>query len=107
MNVLGGRIFNIEPGIAFNSLAPFLQPGDEVRLLPGVHIPFALADLRGTRDNPIIIRGYQPETEKPLPYVKGDLFSISLLRPQNVIVRDLLLGNSSGPTIYVDGSLTN
>ncbi len=105
MNVLGGRIFNIEPGVAFNSLAPFLQPGDEVRLLPGVHIPFALADLRGARDNPIVIRGYQPEKEKPLPYVKGDLFSISLLRPQNVIVRDLLLGNSSGPTIYVDGSL--
>ncbi len=105
INILGGRIFNIEPGVAFNSLASFLQPGDEVRLLPGVHIPFALADLNGERDNPIIIRGYQTNPELPLPYVKGELFSISLLRPRNVIVRDLLLGNSSGPTIYVDGSI--
>ena len=105
LNISGGRIFNIEPGVAFNSLASFLQPGDEVRLLPGVHIPFALVDLCGTRENPIVIRGYQLESDKPLPYVKGELSSISLLRPRNVIVRDLLLGNSSGPTIYVDGSL--
>ena len=76
-----------------------------MRLLPGVHIPFELIDLCGTRENPIVIRGYQVESDKPLPYVKGELFSISLLRPQNVVVRDLLLGNSSGPTIYVDGSL--
>ena len=105
LNISGGRIFNIEPGVAFNSLASFLQPGDEVRLLPGVHIPFALVDLRGTRENPILIRGYQTEADKPPPYVKGESFSISLVRPKNVIVRDLLLGNSLGPTIYVDGSV--
>ncbi len=105
VSALGGRIFNIEPGIAIHSLAPFLQPGDEVRLLPGIHIPFLLADLHGTLEKPIVIRGYQTDTSKPLPYVKGELFSISLLRPQHVIVRDLLAGNTTGPTVFVDGSL--
>ena len=104
-SALGGRVFNIEPGVAFNSLAPFLLPGDEVRLLPGVHIPFTLVDLRGERGKPIVIRGYQTETDKPLPYVKGETFSIFLLRPQHVIVRDLLVGNSSGPTVFIDGSV--
>ncbi len=104
-SALGGRVFNIEPGVAFNSLAPFLLPGDEVRLLPGVHIPFTLVDLRGERGKPIVIRGYQTETDKPLPYVKGETFSIYLLRPQHVIVRDLLVGNSSGPTVFIDGSV--
>ncbi|MCE9618511.1 MAG: hypothetical protein K8R92_01215 [Planctomycetes bacterium] len=105
LNTLGGRIFNIEPGVAFNSLAPFLLPGDEVRLLPGIHLPFALADLRGDREKPIIIRGYQTEADKPPPYVKGEAYSILLQRPRNVILRDLMVGNSAGPTVVVDGTL--
>jgi hypothetical protein len=104
LNAMGGRIFNIEPGIACNALAPFLQPGDEVRLLPGVHIPFTLADLHGERDRPIVIRGWQPEADKPLPYVRGEVFSCALLRPSHVVLRDLIVGNSTGPTVLIDGS---
>ena len=105
VSALGGRVFNIEPGMALNSLGPFLLPGDDVRLLPGVHIPFTLLDVHGERGKPIVIRGYQTEADKPLPYVKGEAFSILLLRPRHVILRDLMVGNSSGPTVFIDGSI--
>jgi hypothetical protein len=103
INALGGRIFHVPQGLAFESIAPFLKPGDEVLLLKGVHAPFTLTDLRGERGKPIIIHGELGEEPARYPLIKAAAFGIRLVRPQHVIVRDLMVANGVGPLVMVEG----
>lgn len=102
-NALGGRIFHVPSGLAFESIAPTLKPGDEVLLLKGVHAPFTLTDLRGERGKPIIIHGELGEEPARYPLIKAAAFGIRLVRPQHVIVRDLMVANGVGPLVMVEG----
>ena len=102
-NAMGGRVFRIPAGLAFDSIAPALRPGDELVLERGIHAAFTLTDLRGERDRPIIIRGEPGEEPARFPYVKATDFGIRLVRPQFVILRDLMVGNGRGPLVLVEG----
>lgn len=102
-NALGGRIFHVPSGLAFDSIAPLLKPGDEVLLLKGVHAPFTLTDLRGERGKPIIIHGELGEEPARYPLIKAGAFGIRLVRPQHVVVRDLMVANGVGPLVMVEG----
>ena len=104
-NAMGGRVFRIPAGLAFDSIAPALRPGDEVVLERGVHLCFTLTDLRGERDRPIVIRGEVGEEPAPFPYVKAREFGIRLVRPRHVILRDLMVGNGSGPLVLLEGAV--
>jgi len=39
----------------------------------------------------------------PFPYVKGGAEGIHLVRPRNVVVRDLMVGNGTGALLTIDG----
>ena len=102
-NAMGGRVFHIPGGLAFDSIAPALRPGDEVVLERGVHAAFTLTDLHGERGKPIVIRGEVGDEPARYPYVKATDFGIRLIRPRFVILRDLMVGNGTGPLVLVEG----
>lgn len=99
----GGRVFRIGLGLRFDAIAPSLRPGDEVVLERGIHEAFTLTDLRGERGKPIVIRGEPGDDPMPFPYVKGGAEGIHLVRPRNVVVRDLMVGNATGALVTIDG----
>jgi|GEM_PF-1983324 len=103
-NAMGGRVFRIAPGLAFGSIASQLKPGDEVILERGVHSAFTLTDLRGERDKPIVIRGEIGEEPARYPYIKAGDFGVRLVRPRYVVVRDLMIGNGTGPLMLIEGN---
>lgn len=102
-NAMGGRVFRIPGGLVFDSIAASLRPGDEVVLERGVHLPFSLADLRGEPGRPIVIRGEIGEGPVRMPYVKATAYGIRLVRPRHVVLRDLMVGNGSGPLVLLEG----
>lgn len=102
-NAMGGRVFRVGLGLRFDSIAPSLRPGDEVVLERGVHEPFTLTDLRGERGKPIVIRGETGEEPLRFPYIKGGTHGIRLVRPRNVVVRDLMVGNGVGSLLTIEG----
>ena len=102
-NAMGGRVFRIPLGLAFDSIAPALRPGDEVVLERGVHVPFTLTDLRGEPGKPIVIRGESGEEPARFPYVKATDRGITLVRPRNVVLRDLMVGNGTGTLVRIVG----
>ena len=102
-NAQGGRVFRVGMGLAFGSVAPLLRPGDEVVLERGIHESFTLVDLRGERGKPIVIRGEPGDDPMPFPYVKGGANGIHLVRPRNVVVRDLMVGNGTGALVTIEG----
>jgi len=103
-NAMGGRVFRVPAGLAFDSVAAALRPGDELVLDRGIHAAFTLTDLRGDRNRPIIIRGEPGEEPARFPYVKATAFGIRLIRPQHVVLRDLMVGNGQGPLVLIEGA---
>jgi hypothetical protein len=102
-NAVGGRVFRIPLGLAFESIASALRPGDEVVLERGVHMPFTLTDLRGEPGKPIVIRGESGEEPARFPYIKATDRGITLVRPRNVVLRDLMVGNGTGTLVRIVG----
>lgn len=102
-NALGGRVFRVGLGLRFDSIAASLRPGDEVVLDRGIHESFTLSDLRGERGKPIVIRGEPGDEPMRFPYIKGGADGIHLVRPRNVVVRDLMVGNATGALLTIDG----
>lgn len=102
-NDSGGRVFRIALGQSIDWLGPHLKPGDELVLERGIHESFTLTDLRGERGKPIVIRGEPGDEPLRFPYVKGGQHGIRLVRPRNVVVRDLMVGNGAGSLVTIEG----
>lgn len=102
-NPQGGRVFRITMGQNFDSLAPFLRPGDEVVLEQGIHPPITLTDVRGERMKPVVICGEPSDDPSKPVFIQPAEFGIRLVRPHNVVVRNLMVGNASVASISIEG----
>lgn len=109
-----GRQHLVNPGDDWSQLADQLRPGDEIILMPGVHRPAVLDDLRGTHERPIIIKSLTAEhpatinAAMALPGAGGaggtgsagsggGRHGLLLRRTQHVIVQDLII---TGATLH-------
>lgn len=90
----------------YRALLQKLQPGDEVVLEPGVYrrgLP--LHDVRGTAEQPIVIRG--PVSGAPAIFVAREgANTVSLLNTEHVVIRNLILDGSllSVDAVKAEGS---
>ncbi|MHC5027819.1 MAG: right-handed parallel beta-helix repeat-containing protein [Planctomycetota bacterium] len=78
----------IAPGDQWSKQAQQMRAGDELILMPGRHRPGKLAELVGTADRPIIIRGLS--TEKPA-IIAADRDGILLRDVRHIVIKDLFI----------------
>lgn len=90
----------ISPGQSWVEAALNAKPGDEIILLPGLHLPALLEDFGGTSDQPIIIRGL--DSRNPAE-IEATLFGIRLVRPRHVVLQNLLIRNADINGVYICG----
>lgn len=82
------------------ALAPRLQPGDTLLLAPGEYRPGLLLEgLRGTAERPIVIAGQ--DRARP-PVFAGGSQALHLVRPEHVVLRDLVARGQTGNGINCD-----
>lgn len=90
----------VRPGTDWSLLAARLQPGDEILLMPGEHMPAHLHGLAGTAEQPIVIRGLDPENP---PTIRGGSFGLRLGKPAHVRIEHLIVRGASIHGIAIDG----
>jgi hypothetical protein len=76
----------VRAGHPWQQLTKKVRPGDEIILMPGVHRPAFLKDLRGTKDAPIVIRGLDPRAPTQ---IEADRHGIRLRDPYSVRLANL------------------
>lgn len=82
-----------------------LQPGDEIVLMPGEHLGFRLKDVKGTREQPIVIRGLDARQPGPIRAQKN-FYGIHLVDCEFVEVRNVIVFGAQYVGIFVDSSST-
>lgn len=91
----------VSPGQDWSRLSDRLKPGDEIILMPGRHRPANFANLHGTADKPITIRGF--DAKNPGLIAAQD-YGLLLQRPRHVILQDLVITGARHNGINIDDS---
>ncbi len=77
----------VQPGKDWEQLAAQCRPGDEIVLMPGEHRSATLKDLTGTDENPIVIRGIDPQ--HPAVFRKHRQ-ALTLVDARNVVLENMV-----------------
>lgn len=85
----------VDSGKDWQRITPLVRPGDEILLLPGDHRSAVLDGLQGTKDEPITIRGLDPNNP---PAIDG---AIALLNPRNIILENVVFDRCNDTTILI------
>jgi parallel beta-helix repeat protein len=84
-----------------------LQPGDTMNLQPGQYPGFVFADVHGTAEQKIIIRG-EAVSQVPAVYVRGDLANrqdaIEIARSSHVMIENMAVSNARRAGIRLNNS---
>ena len=91
----------VAPGQTWEDIALRVKPGDEVILMPGIHRPATIENLRGTKRRPIIIRGLDENNPST---IDAKTYGIRLVRPRHVILSDLIIDGAMVNGILIDNS---
>jgi len=82
----------VAPGESWESLAAKVQPGDEIILMPGRHKSAIIEKLVGTKDQPITIRGIDPEHPS---IIQAARHGILIVDPKFVIIENIEVTGAS------------
>ncbi len=82
------RQYLISPGTEWEETAQNAKPGDEIILMPGKHLEADIAQLQGTVEQPITIRGL--DVDHPA-LIQAARIGLHIEQPQHVVLRDLVI----------------
>jgi len=91
----------ISPGQKWDDQARFARPGDEIILMPGYHRDGVLENIRGTPENPLVIRGLNAENPA---IIRGSRYGVRLVRCRNVVFKHVIVENAEINGFLIDGS---
>ncbi len=90
----------VSTATAFRNALKKLHPGDEIRLLPGVYDgEFAAANLHGTAEAPIRIRGILQEDP---PVIRGGSNGFYFCGASHLVLEDLVIEKAASNGINID-----
>jgi hypothetical protein len=97
----GARQFLVQPGQYWQHLVEDIQPGDEVVLPAGFHVPQVISGLRGTAGRPIYIRS-RDRVPAAIAAAGGGLV---LRDAEHVVVENLLFVNPDEAALTIEASM--
>ena len=97
-----GRIIEVAPGEDYRAALNRLQPGDELRLLPGVHEGHTVVRVSGEPGRPITIRGVIEDGRRPELRFTGRGHNLWRIRGSHLRIRDLAFHATHAYAIRVD-----
>ena len=97
-----GRVYEVAPEDDYRITLRQLQPGDELRFLPGVHEGHAVIRAAGEPERPITIRGVVEDGERPELRFTGRGHNLWRIRGDHLHIRDLSFHATHAYGIRVD-----
>lgn len=102
---LHARQFLISEGEDWTYVANEAKPGDEIILMPGVHVAVSLENLHGSAKAPITIRALD---ESHSATIEAKRIGLELVNPRFVIVQDVIItGATINGLVIKPGSTRN
>ncbi len=91
----------ISPGGDMRPILEKIEPGDEILLLPGRHLPIRLNSVKGTREEPITIRSLDPA--EPSVIMKADV-GIHMIDAAHIRISDIIIDQPTSAGIIIEAS---
>jgi len=88
----------VEPGKDWSTLVSKVRPGDEILLMPGTHSSVTLRGLRGTAEQPITIRGIDPDDP---PRLRGPKPALTLINAEHVVLEHFVIVDCAATAVVI------